>query len=155
RVGVVGLGLVSDSHIKGYTSHPDAEVVAVCDIDQTRAQEVCATYGIGRYYTSYDEMLRDPAINTVDITTPTVLHAPMATAAARAGKHILCEKPFALTLAECAAVCREVEENGVTLMVGESYLFMTSIMKARDLVDAGAIGKPQQIRQRMGAWVAH
>jgi predicted dehydrogenase len=130
-------------------------VVAVCDLDEQRAQEVCGKYSIGTYYTSYDEMLRDPAINTVDITTPTVLHAPMAMAAVRAGKHILCEKPFALTLAECAAVCRQAEENGVSLMVGESYIFMTSIKKARALVDAGAIGKPQQIRQRFGAWVAH
>ena len=101
--------------------------------------------------TSYDEMLRDPAINTVHIITPTVLHAPMARAAARAGKHIQREKPFALTLEHCEAVCREAEEHGATLMVGESYVFMTPIKKARELVDAGEIGKPQQIRQRLGA----
>jgi predicted dehydrogenase len=153
KVGIVGLGLVSDSHIKAYTSHPDAEVVAVCDLDETRAKEVCEKYGIGKYYTSYDEMLKDPDVNTVDITTPTVLHAPMAKAAARTGKNILCEKPFCLTLEEGEAVCREAEKNGVTLMVGESYIFMTSIKKARELVDAGEIGKPQQIRQRFGAWV--
>ena len=94
KVGIVGLGLVSDSHIKAYTSHPDAEVIAVCDLDETRAKQVCEKYGIGKYYTSYDEMLKDPDINTVDITTPTVLHAPMAKAAAQTGKNILCEKPF-------------------------------------------------------------
>jgi predicted dehydrogenase len=153
KVGIVGLGLVSDSHIKAYTSHPDAEVVAVCDLDEARAKQVCEKYGVGKYYTSYDEMLKDPDINTVDITTPTVLHAPMATAAARAGKNILCEKPFCLTLEQGEAVCRESEKNGVILMVGESYIFMTSIKKARQLVDAGEIGKPQQIRQRFGAWV--
>jgi predicted dehydrogenase len=153
KVGIVGLGLVSDSHIKAYSSHPDAEVVAVCDLDETRAKQVCGKYEIGKYYTAYDEMLKDPDINTVDITTPTVLHAPMAKAAARIGKNILCEKPFCLTLEQGEAVCREVEKNGVTLMVGESYVFMTSIKKARELVDAGKIGKPQQIRERFGAWV--
>ena len=153
KVGIVGLGLVGDFHIEAYQAHPDAEVVAVCDLDEARAREVCARYGIGRYYLSYDELLADDAVDTVDITTPTVLHAPMALAAARAGKHILCEKPFCLRLAEGEAVCRAADDAGVTLMVGESYLFMTSIMRARALVQAGAIGKPQQIRQRFGAWV--
>jgi predicted dehydrogenase len=155
KVGIVGLGLVCDSHIKGYQAHPDAEVVAVCDLDEARAKEVCRKYGISKYFLSYDEMLKDGDVNTVDITTPTILHAPMALAAARAGKNILCEKPFCLTLAEGEQVCRAADEAGVTLMVGESYIFMTSIMKVRELVEAGEIGKPQQIRQRFGAWIEH
>lgn len=153
KVGIVGLGLVSDSHIKGYQSHPAAEVVAVCDLDGARAKQVAAEFGIPKYYTSFDEMLRDPDVNTVDITTPTMLHSSMTIAAARAGKHILCEKPFCLTLEEGLAACAEAERHGVSLMVGESYIFMTSIMKARALIDAGEIGKPSQIRQRFGAWV--
>ena len=153
KVGLVGLGLVSDSHIKAYQSHPDAEVISVCDLDEKRAKQMCEKYGIAKFYTSYDEMLRDPEINTVDITTPTVLHAPMATAAARAKKNIMCEKPFCLTLAEGKAVCDEAEKHGVTLMVGESYVFMTSIKKARALIDSGEIGKPQQMRQRFGSWI--
>jgi predicted dehydrogenase len=153
RVGLVGLGLVSDSHIKGYLSNPNAEVIAVCDLDEPRAKAVASKFGIGKSYTSYDAMLADPEINTVDITTPTFLHASMSIAAANAGKHIMCEKPFALTLADAEAVVREAEDRGVTLMVGESYIFMTSIMKARALIDAGEIGKPQQIRERFGAWV--
>src|SRR5262245_46018244 len=99
RVGLVGLGLVSDSHIKGYLSNPNAQVIAVCDLDEPRAKAVASKFGIGKFYTSYDAMLADPEINTVDITTPTFLHASMSIAAAKAGKNILCEKPFALTLA--------------------------------------------------------
>jgi predicted dehydrogenase len=153
KVGIVGLGLVCVSHIKAYLSHPDAEVVAVCDLDAARAKAIAAEFGIKRYYTSYDEMLSDDEINTIDITTPTVLHAPMSIAAAKAGKIIHCEKPFCLTLEEGEAVCKEAEKRGVTLMVGESYIFMTSIMRARELIDRGEIGKPQQIRQRFGAWI--
>ncbi len=98
KVGLVGLGMVCDSHLKGYATHPDAEVVAVCDLDETRAKNVAREFGVPKIYTSYDEMLRDDDINTIDITTPTALHAPMAKAAAKARKNILCEKPFCLTL---------------------------------------------------------
>lgn len=153
RVGLVGLGLVSDSHIKAYQSNPNAEVIAVYDLDEARAKAVADKFGIAKHYTSYDEMLKDSDINTVNITTPTILHAPMSIAAAKAGKNILCEKPFCLTLEQAEAVVKEAEGRGVTLMVGELYIFMTSIMKARELIDAGEIGKPQQIRQRFGAWV--
>ncbi|WP_142524026.1 Gfo/Idh/MocA family protein [Raoultella ornithinolytica] len=153
KVGIVGLGLVSDSHIKAYLSHPDSEVVAVCDLDEAHAKEVAKKYGVPKYYTSYDEMLKDSDINTIDIITPTFLHAPMSIAAAQAGKNIHCEKPFCRTLEEGLEVCQTAEKYGVTLAVGESYVFMTSIKKARELIDSGAIGKPQQIRQRFGAWV--
>jgi predicted dehydrogenase len=153
RVGVVGLGLVCESHIKGYQACPDAEVVAVCDLDAARAKSVADKFGVKKHYTAFAKMLEDDSINTIDIATPTYLHAPMVTAAARAGKNVLCEKPFCLTLAEGLAACEEAAKHDVALMVGESYIFMTSIMKARELIDAGEIGKPQQIRQRFGAWV--
>jgi predicted dehydrogenase len=153
RNGIVGLGMVCDSHIKAYQSDPRAEVIAVCDLDADRAKAVAQEFGIRNIYSSYDEMLKNEDINTIDITTPTLLHAPMSTAAIRAGKNVLCEKPFCLTLKEGQAVCKEADQRGVTLMVGESYIFMSSIMKARELIDAGEIGKPQQIRQRFGAWI--
>ena len=153
RVGIAGLGLVGDSHIRAYQSHPRAEVAAVCDLDGARAKAVAESYGIPRWYTSYAEMLADPGINTIEITTPTLLHAPMAVAAARAGKNILCEKPFCLTLAEGEAACAAAAAQGVRLAVGESYIFMTPIMKARALIEAGEIGRPLQVRQRFGSWI--
>ena len=71
KAGIVGLGLVSTSHLKGYLSHPRAEVVAVCDLDQARASDFAARHGIPEVYTSYEEMLARAEINTVDIATPT------------------------------------------------------------------------------------
>jgi UDP-N-acetylglucosamine 3-dehydrogenase len=153
RVGLVGLGLVAGSHIKAYQANRDADVVAVCDLDAAHAKVIAEKYGIAKTYTSYDEMLMDDDINTVDITTPTVLYSRMLIAAARSGKNILCEKPFCLTLEEVQAVIDDAKSAGVSLMVGETYIFMTSIMKARQLIDMGEIGKPQQIRQRFGAWL--
>ncbi len=153
KVGVVGLGLVSSAHIEGYMSHPRAEVLAVCDLDETQAQRVAKRFGIHRYYTSYAEMLTDPAINTIDIMTPTYLHRPMAVAAARAGRNIHCEKPLGLTLKEAEDICDEADNHGVALAVDETYVFMATIIKARELIEAGEIGKPQQIRQRFGTWL--
>ncbi|MGN1142048.1 MAG: Gfo/Idh/MocA family protein [Oliverpabstia sp.] len=153
KVGIVGLGMVCYSHIDAYEAHPNAEVVAVCDLNEEQAKAVAAKYGIKKYYTDYSEMLKDEEINTVDITTPTFMHAPMTIQAAEAGKNISCEKPFCLTLEEGQAACDAAKRNGVSLMVGESYVFMSSIVKARELIDAGEIGKPTQIRQRFGAWI--
>ena len=85
-VGLVGLGMVCESHLKAYLAHPNAEVLAVCDLDADLSEEIANKYGIPRTYPSYERMLQDPEINTVDITTPTILHSPMALAAAMAGK---------------------------------------------------------------------
>lgn len=153
KAGLVGLGLVSDSHIKAFQSHDNAEVIAVCDLDEAHAKEVCAQYGIKKYYTDYNEMLKDEEINLVDICTPTFTHVNMTIAAAEAKKNILCEKPFCMTLEEGQKACEAAKKNNVTLTVEESYRFMTAIIKAKELIDAGEIGKPTQIRQRFGEWI--
>lgn len=153
KVGLIGLGLVSDSHIKAFQSHRNAEVVAVCDLDEDHAKEVVAQYKIAKYYTDYNEMLKDEDINLIDICTPTFTHVNMTVAAAEAKKNILCEKPFCMNLEEGILACEAVKKNGVTLTVEESYRFMTSILKAKEMIDAGEIGKPTQIRQRFGEWI--
>ncbi|MGN0184541.1 MAG: Gfo/Idh/MocA family protein [Aristaeellaceae bacterium] len=153
KVGLVGLGLVSEAHIKAFLSHPGAEMVAVCDLDAQRAGAVAAKYGVRKIYTDYAEMLKDDEINLIDICTPTFLHTRMVIQAAEAGKNIQCEKPFCLTLADGERAIAAAKAHGVRLAVGESYRFMTSMMKARELIDAGEIGKPTQMRQRFGEWV--
>ena len=153
KVGIVGLGLVSDSHIKAFQSHTDAEITAICDLDEQHAKEVMQQYGISKYYADYNEMLKDEEINLIDICTPTFTHVNMTVAAAEAKKNILCEKPFCMNLEEGRIACEAAEKNGVSLTVEESYRFMTSIIKAKELIDAGEIGKPTQIRQRFGEWI--
>lgn len=153
RAGIVGLGLVATSHLKGYASHPRAEVAAVCDLDLARAKEFAATFGISQVYGSYSDMLANADINTVDIATPTYLHAPMTVQAAEAGKHAHCEKPFCRSVAEGMAVCEAAHRNGVKLVVGETYVFIASHVKARELIEEGEIGRPLQVRERHGAWL--
>ena len=152
KVGLVGQGLVGPSHFKGYKSHPAAEVVAVCDLSRERAEGFAREHGISDVYTYYDEMLAQADINTVDIATPTHLHVPMTQQAAEAGKHIHCEKPFCRSLKEGQRAVKAVENAGVKLVVGETYVFNTSHVKARELIEAGEIGEPLQIRQRHGPW---
>ena len=154
RVGMVGLGLVSTSHLKGYASHPQAEVVAVCDLDERRATEFAETHGIPESYSCYEEMLQEAEIDAVDIATPTYLHVPMTKRAAAAEKHVHCEKPFCRSVGEGLKACDVARRNGVKLVVGETYVFVSSHIKARELIEDGEIGHPLQIRQRHGAWVA-
>ena len=152
RAGIVGLGLVSTPHFKGYASHPRAEVVAVCDLDEQRVRRFAQEHDIPAVYTSYAEMLQSSEINVIDIATPTFLHAPMTMEAARSGKHIHCEKPFCRSVGEGMAACGSARQAGVKLVVGETYVFISSHMKARELIQAGEIGRPLQVRQRHGAW---
>ncbi|MEM7034414.1 MAG: Gfo/Idh/MocA family oxidoreductase [Chloroflexota bacterium] len=154
KVGMVGLGLAFTPHLKGYLSHPQAEVIAVCDLNEERAKSVATEFQIPHVYTDYETMLREADINTVDITTPTFLHASMTTKAAAAGKHIHCEKPFCRSVAEGLEACDTAKSNQVKILVGETYCFIASHMKARALIEAGEIGRPLQIRQRHGDWLA-
>ena len=153
NVGIVGLGLAASSHFKGYATHPYAEVIAVCDLSLARAEHFAVLYGIANVYTSYEEMLKEAAINTVDIATPTFMHASMTRQAAELGKHIHCEKPFCRSVDEGQRACQVVDRNGVKLVVGETYLFIASHIKARKLIEAGEIGRPLQIRQQHGPWL--
>ncbi len=153
KVGIVGLGLVSSSHFKGYASHPNAEVIAVCDMDPSRALEFANSHGIGEHFSSYEDMLENADINAVDIATPTYLHIPMTMQALAAGKHVHCEKPFCRSTGEGIEAWQTARKAGLTLLVGETYVFIKSHIQTRQLIDAGEIGRPLQIRQRHGAWI--
>lgn len=153
RVGMVGLGLVSTSHLKGYLSHPRAEVIAICDLDEARALRFAEEHGIEEVYIDYGDMLEGAEIDIVDIATPTYLHAPMALAAVQAGKHVHCEKPFCRFVGEGLQVGKAAAKAGVRVVVGETYVFTSAHQQARALIEAGEIGRPLQIRQRHGDWI--
>lgn len=152
RVGMVGLGLVAEAHAKGYASHPQARILAVCDVDVARASAFARAHGAARVHPSFEAMVSDPELDAIDIGTPTYLHVPMTISSLGAGKHVHCEKPFCRSIQEGLKACRLARERGLRLAVGESYVFLASHMKARELIDSGEIGRPMQVRQRHGAW---
>ena len=153
KVGMVGLGLVAPSHLKGYEGHPKAIVTAVCDMDRARAEKFAEAHGVREVYVSYEDMLGKGDIDAVSIATPNYLHASMARQAAEAGKHVHSEKPFCRFVGEGVDAVEAGRRSGVKIAVGETYMFVSSFMKARELIDEGEIGRPLQIRERHGAWL--
>lgn len=146
RVGIVGAGSIADLHAEGYKNETRAEIVAVCDRDEDRAIKRSLDWGARAYYTNYAEMLKDPNIDAVEILTPHYLHATQIIDALRAGKHVLVERPIALTLEEANQVIQVARQSGKVLQVFEPCLFYKPLLDARSLIDAGEIGKPSSLQ---------
>ena len=153
RVAVVGCGLISEAHIRGYQQHADrARITVCCDIDRGRAAQRAALAGDARVVTEVDAVLADPDIDAVDICTPHHRHADTAIAAARAGKHILCQKPLARTLGECEAMIAAARDAGVVLYYGEHNHTLPAVAAAQRLIAAGRIGRLTGIQATYAQW---
>ena len=146
KVGLIGGGGIADDHILGYREHADRIVVtAVADnVEATlarRSAELDATP-----YADFGRMIREADIDAVDICLPHHLHRDAIVQAARAGKHILCEKPLCITADEAVEVEAAVRESGVTLMSAHNQLFLPAVAKARELLDQGTLGTIYELR---------
>lgn len=111
--GIVGCGSIAPWHITGVLSADNARLVALYDRNGERAREMADEYAVEKVYTSLDELLSDPEIQAVSICTPSGLHAKIGIAAAKAGKHVLCEKPLDITLERIDELINTAEENDV------------------------------------------
>jgi len=152
KAGIVGLGLAGRAHLAGYIFNPNVELVAVSDADSRRAWQYVNEYNLDVQILSFEDLLKSD-VDIIDLCTPTYLHGAMTRQAAGAGKHIHCEKPFCSSVSDGIKACQAVRNAGVKLLVGETYVFLTSHVKARELIDSGEIGRPLQIRQRFGNWI--
>ena len=141
RVGIVGCGKVAGIHAAALAALPDAELVAVCDIDADRAGAFAARHG-GRAFGDLPAMLRDGRPEVVLIGTPHPLHAEAAIRAAEAGVHVLVEKPLAASLADCDAMIAAANKAGVTLGVISQRRFYEPVRRMKAAIDAGKIGRP-------------
>lgn len=115
---------------------------SVCSRSLEGARRVAEEFRAAAFTTRFEDIIEDTSIDIVDLCVPHHLHAPMAIAAARAGKHVLVEKPIATTLAEADAMIAAAREAGVKLMVAHNQRFYGNHVKAKALIDAGAIGRP-------------
>jgi len=156
QVGIVGLGRIADLHAPGYAGNRHARIYAVCDTDAGIALKRKKEWKAKRHFTSFEEMLSDPAVDAVEILTPQKLHEPMAVAAARAGKHVAIQKPMTVDLASADRMLRAAGGSGAVFRVTDNYLFYPPIVLARKLIDDGAIGAPSTIRIKFtggfGGW---
>jgi predicted dehydrogenase len=145
-IGLVGLGQISRAHRAGYAQAGErARVVAVCDQDGARAAEVAAELG-ARPYTSLRELLADPDVAAVDLTLPHDVHFAAASAALSAGRHVLVEKPLALSSDQCRSLIEQARESRLALGVGENTRFVAAYVAVERLLRAGALGEPRLAR---------
>ena len=150
RWGLLGASRIArNKHIPAAAEATGAEIVAIASRDQAKADAWAAEFSIPTAYDSYDALLADPAVDAVLITLPNSLHAPWTIKAARAGKHILCEKPLATTAQEARAMIAAAGEAGVVLMEGFWIRFHPQLPFIRETIAAGTIGEIRLIRAEL------
>ena len=149
-VGMVGSGTIAHSHMRAMAKVENMQLVAVMDVDEARAEAAAQEYG-GRACASLEDLLDMPEVEAVHVCTPHNLHAAQVVAAGRAGKHVLVEKPMALTPADCDRMIQACEEAGKVLMVGQVMRYYPVNRKVRELIANGAIGDVGHlVRRRYG-----
>ena len=120
KIGILGCGKIAQvRHIPEYASNPNCELVGFFNPTKSRAEDMAAKYG-GKAYDSAEELLADPEIDAVSVCAANNAHAELTIKALKAGKHVLCEKPMAVTLADCEEMVKVAKEEGKLLMIGQN-----------------------------------
>lgn len=144
---VIGSGRAGMIHAENFVKNvPNARLAAMVDPNEQTAKEACATLGIDTYYLDYRQALDDKNVDAVVIVTPTKFHMDIAVDAATAGKHILCEKPMAMTVTECRKMNEAAAKHNVILQIGFMRRFDAGFIQAKEIVDSGAIGDVVMVR---------
>ncbi|MFE3836588.1 Gfo/Idh/MocA family protein [Pseudogemmobacter sonorensis] len=157
RIGLIGTGFMGKAHALAWRNvHsvfgdslgpvPGIALATLCDQPQDKAAQMAREFGFSRAVSDWCEITQDPAIDIVSITTPNGLHREIAIAALRAGKHVWCEKPMALTLEDAAEMRDAARASGRATMLGYNYTHNPAYAHARRLLADGAIGRPVQFR---------
>src|SRR5262245_6503161 len=141
RAGIIGLG-VGKAHAKGYMGNHGADLVALCDMDEKRLNELGAQYGVPpeSRYTDYKRMLTDAKLDLVSVCLPNYLHAEVSIAALDAGIHVLCEKPMAPTVAQAQEMIAATGRNNKMLMVTYNYRYREDSQWIGRLIAGGHLG---------------
>jgi myo-inositol 2-dehydrogenase / D-chiro-inositol 1-dehydrogenase len=148
KVAILGAGFITDIHMESYHRFvPDAEVVAVYARDWEKAKVFAEKHHIPAWYDDMDDIIQNSGCEVVDICLPNFLHASATLKAAAAGKHIIIEKPLAITLEEGDSMIAACKNAGVKLMYAEELCFAPKYERVRQLVKEGAIGKIYMLKQ--------
>lgn len=144
KLGIIGMGRVAMAHAEATTELKEqVELVAIAELRAVRAKEMAEALGVKKVYLDYRELLKDPEIEAVIICLPNHLHHPVCLEAARAGKHILVEKPMCMNLAEADEMISEANKHAITLMVGQCRRFSLAMQEIFNRIDE--IGQPFRI----------
>ena len=140
-IGIVGAGWVANNiHAPCHLQNPNVELIAVSDMLEEAAKGFAQKYGCKAWYTDYRKMVERPDIDIVEVCVPNYLHSDVATAAAEAGKNVICEKPLAISLEQADKMIEAAKKHGVKLMYAENNLFAPALTRAKGIIDEGGIG---------------
>ncbi|MEO8158241.1 MAG: Gfo/Idh/MocA family oxidoreductase [Betaproteobacteria bacterium] len=145
RIGFAGAGAISQYHLVGWAEMTDAQVVAICDLDESKARIKAQAFGIDSVYTDFRAMIEREQLDAVDIVTPVGTHAELTRIAADAGLHVCCQKPLTPTVAEAQELIDYVGER-VRFMVHENYRFRPHYVLMNEWLKQGRVGKITQAR---------
>jgi predicted dehydrogenase len=155
RAAIVGLGFGAE-FIPIYQNHPRAEMYAICQRDPKRLDAVGKAFGIGKRYTSYQDLLRDPDVDFVHINTPIPDHAKMTLQALEAGKHVACTVPMATSVDDCRRIVEACARTGKKYMMMETVVYSREFLFVQELHRRGDLGKLQFLQashqQDMDGW---
>lgn len=140
RIGVISCSNMAQLHMKAILDHPDAELAMICDIDEALLAATAKKLNVAHTTTDYRQLLADATIDAVIIVTPDQTHRQIALDALEAGKHVLCEKPLALTVDDCKAIMDVAKNASTKFMVGQICRYTPGFKLAKDLIDRGEIG---------------
>lgn len=148
RVGIIGGGGIAQAvHIPGWKNLPEVEIVGVADVSEATAKKAAAAAGASQIFSDYRDLLKLD-LDAVDICTPNKVHTPAVLAALAAGKHVMCEKPLAVTTAEVREMGESADAKKLKLMTGQHQRFTTPGLAAKAWVDAGNLGEAYHARVR-------
>lgn len=141
--GIIGCGdIVRKRVAKAIQEDPRSDLIAVCRRNQSKLKEFCSTFGVSRAYSRAQDLISDPDIDAVYVATPVVLHRSQTIDAAQAGKHVLVEKPMALTAVECEQMETICQDAQVKLGVAYYRRFYPVVARMKKLIEQGTIGTP-------------
>lgn len=160
KIGLIGTGgIARGCHIPGFKSMPDnCEILWACDVNEESAHSAAGEHGIPRVTTNYHDILNDPEVDAVSITTPNKFHMQPTIDALNAGKHVLCEKPLAMNADEARRMCRAAADSGKILQVALQQRFTSEGQFMKNFIETGEMGdiyyaRAQALRRRgVPAW---
>jgi myo-inositol 2-dehydrogenase/D-chiro-inositol 1-dehydrogenase len=152
RIGIIGAGRIGNVMANAYQSVPEAELVAVADVVRPVAETFAKKFDISAVFESYADLLKSGNVDAVVVCAPTFLHEEISIAAAKAGKHIFCQKPMALTVEACEAITAAAEEAKVTLQTGFMLRFTPPFADVKEAISSGEIGTLIALRSSVFGW---
>lgn len=147
RVGIIGSAFSSNLHAEAFQEVADAKLVAACSPNRAHAEAFARKWKIPAVETDYRKLVERKDVDAVVVGIPNDLHRPVVIAAAEAGKHVILEKPLAHTLEDADAMLRAAKKHRIKLMYAETICFAPKYVRAKQLVDEGAIGKLYMVKQ--------